>query len=300
MNFSLLDSILRTDQGVLATITGTRGHTYKKTGQRALYAPGGIEPVHGNLGALCADQEIIERAAQARTSGRPLAITIDTTKPMDELMGSGTGCGGELDLLLEPLGREHKRVFAQLVTHLREGPPVFLVHELDSGALRLESTKPEDAPNRYVERVEPLTPLVLFGATPLARRLVALATDMDFAVHLADWRDAFLDLFRMTPGVEIHALPFSPPAESCVVIMSHSYERDLVALRDAARAGCRYIGLLSSRSRRDRMFEALASEGLAKDALAGVHSPVGLDIGAESDAEIAVAIMAEIVGHVRS
>ncbi len=300
MNFSLLDSILRTDQGVLVTITGARGHTYKKTGQRALYAPGGIEPVHGNLGALCADQEIIARAGHARASGKPLVITIDTTRPMDELMGSGTGCGGELDLLLEPLGRGHKRVFAELAAHLKQGPPVFLVHEIETGELRIEDKAPDDAPARYVEEVAPLTPLVLFGATPLARRLVTLAADMDFTVHLVDWREAFLDLFRGVPGMELHGVPFTPPAGACVLLMSHSYERDQAALRDALGVDCRYIGLLSSRSRRDRMFDALASAGVAKEQFTRVHSPIGLDIGAETDAEIALSIMAEIVGHVRA
>jgi len=300
MNFSLLDSILRTDQGVLATITGARGHTYKKTGQRALYAPGRIEPVHGNLGALCADQEIMARAQRARDSGKPLAITIDTTGPMDELMGSGTGCGGELDLLLEPIGREHKRVLAQLETHLKTGPPAYLVHETETGELRLEGEDPTGRPGCYVERIEPLTPLVLFGATPLARRIAHLAADMDFVVHLVDWRPAFLDLFRSMPGLEIHADGFSPPAHACVVVMSHGFERDLVALRGALRSGCRYIGVLSSRGRRDRMFEALASEGMAAERLSRVHSPVGIDIGAETDSEIAVSIMAEIIGALRA
>ncbi len=300
MNFSLLDSILRTDGGVLVTITGARGHTYKKTGQQALYAPGRIEPVHGNLGALCADQEIMARAADARSSGRPLAITIDTTRPMDELMGSGTGCGGELELLLEPVDREHKRTYARLDSHLKAGPPVFLVHEIETGELRIEEHEPERDAARHVEHIRPLTPLVLYGATPLARRLAALAADMDFAVQLADWREAFLDLFRGMPGLEIRAGAFSPPAHACVVVMSHSYERDLVALRAALRAGCRYIGLLSSRSRRDRMFESLPSDEIPSESLSRVHSPVGLDIGAETDAEIAVSIMAEIIGCVRS
>ncbi len=300
MNFSLLDSILRTDQGVLATIIGASGHTYKKTGQQALYAPGRIEPVHGSFGALCADQEIIERAAEARRSGKPLVISIDTTRPMDELTGSGTGCGGELRLLLEPLGRAHRRIYAQLDGHLRSGPPVFLLHELETGDLSIESQSPAANDSVYTERIEPLTPLILFGATPLARRLASMALDMDFAVRLADWRPAYLDLFRTMPGLELQKGDASPPAGACVVIMSHSYERDLAALRGALQAGCRYIGVLSSRSRRDRMFQTLAAEGFSENDFARVHSPVGLDIGAETDAEIAVAILAEIIGHVRS
>jgi xanthine dehydrogenase accessory factor len=264
MNFALLDSILRSDRGVLATIIGARGHTYQKTGHHALYTPGRIEPVHGNLGALCADQEIIARADDARAAGKPLVITIDTTKPMDELMGSGTGCGGELQLLLEPITHAHKRIYAGLEANLKAGPRVFLVHEFETGELRVEDSEVGSSASRYVEAIEALTPLVLFGATPLARRLVSLAADMDFVVHVADWRPAFIDLFRTTPGLTIQPASFTPPSRACVVVMSHSYQRDLVALRSAVEAGCRYVGLLSSKSRRDRMFESLAADGLAR------------------------------------
>jgi xanthine dehydrogenase accessory factor len=300
MNFSLLDSILRTDKGVLATIIGASGHTYKKTGQQALYAPGRIEPVHGNLGALCADQEIIARAADARTEGLPITVTIDTTGPMDELMGTGTGCGGTLTLLLEPLGHAHKRVYAGLDTNLKSGPPVFLVHDLKTGDLRVEKEAPQPGKSIHVEKIEPLTPLVLFGATPLARRIASLAADMDFVVRLSDWRPAFLDLFRTLPGIQIQGEALSPSPDACVILMSHSFQRDLAALRDCLRAGCRYVGVLSSRSRRDRMFAALAEEGITEEMLASVHSPIGLDIGAQTDAEIAVAILAEIIGTLRA
>ena len=300
MNFALLDNIVSADRAVLVTIIGASGHTYQKTGQKALFAPGRIEPVYGNLGALCADQEIARHAEKALAGGRPLVTTIDTTKPMDELMGSGTGCGGTLRLLLEPVGEEQKQIYAALRENLRDGPRVFLVHDLESGHLRLDAQQPAESATLHIETIDALTPLYLFGATPLARRMIAIARDMDFVVHLSDWRPAFRDLFGDIPDLEIHTELFDPPANACVVIMSHSFERDLVALRTTAGVGCRYVGLLSSRSRRDRMFDRLVGEGVAKDALARVCSPVGIDIGARSDAEIAVAIMAEIIGRLRS
>lgn len=300
MNFSLLDSILTTDNGVLATITGARGHTYKKIGQQALYASGLMEPVHGNLGALCADQEILARAEKALGEAKPSVLTIDSSDEADALVGTGSGCGGTIDLLLEPVADAHKRVYAQLERHLTEGPPVFLAHDVESGELRIEEREPVKVATHYVERVTPLTPLYLFGATPLARRLVSLAGEMDFVVHLVDWREAFLDLFREIPRLRLHLEKLEPPAHACVVILSHSFERDLGALRTALLAGCHYVGVLSSRGRRERMFTSLIGEGYSEDALECVHSPIGLDIGARSDPEIAVSIMAEIVTHIRS
>jgi len=300
MNFSLLDSILATDKGVLATITGARGHTYKKVGHQALYVPGRIEPVHGNLGALCADQEILARAESALAAAKPSVLTVDSSDEADALVGTGSGCGGTIEILLEPLLDAQKQVYAQLESHLSDGPPVLLVHEVESGDLRIAEREPAKLPTHYVERIVPLTPLYLFGATPLARRLVALASEMDFVVHLVDWREAFLGLFRGIPRLRLHLETMEPPAHACAVIVSHSFERDLGALRAALLAGCRYIGVLSSRGRRERMFTVLVEEGFSEDNLECVHSPIGLDIGARSDPEIAMSIMGEIVAHLRS
>ncbi|MDH3197101.1 MAG: XdhC family protein [Candidatus Krumholzibacteria bacterium] len=300
MNFSLLDSILAAEKGVLATITGARGHTYKKIGHQALYVPGRIEPVHGNLGALCADQEILARVETALAEVKPGVLTVDSSDEADALVGTGSGCGGTIELLLEPVLDAHKQIYARLDSHLADGPPVFLVHEVESGDLRIEEREPAKATTRYVERVKPLTPLYLFGATPLARRLVSLAAEMDFVVHLVDWREAFLDLFRGIPRLRLHLESADPPAHACTVILSHGFERDLGALRAALLAGCRYVGVLSSRGRRERMFAVLTDEGFSQDKLEGVHSPIGLDIGARSDPEIAMSIMAEIVAHLKS
>jgi xanthine dehydrogenase accessory factor len=300
MNFSLLDSILAVEKGVLATITGARGHTYKKVGHQALYVPGRIEPVHGNLGALCADQEILARAEKALSEAKPSVLTVDSSDEADALVGTGSGCGGTIELLLEPVLDAHKQIYARLDGHLADGPPVFLVHEVESGDLRIEEREPAKATTRYVERVAPLTPLYLFGATPLSRRLVSLAAEMDFVVHLVDWREAFLDLFREIPRLRLHLDTADPPAHARAVILSHSFERDLGALRTVLLAGCRYVGVLSSRGRRERMFALLADEGFSQDKLESVHSPIGLDIGARSDPEIAMSIMAEIVAHLKS
>jgi xanthine dehydrogenase accessory factor len=300
MNFSLLDSILASRHGVLATVIAAHGHTYKGVGHQALYEPDEIEAVHGNLGALCADQAIIARSAEARKLQKPIVMTIDASAPTDGLTGTGSGCGGAIEVLLEPVDGTHKAVYARLIPHLEDGPPVWLVHELESGELRIEQNPKERANAQYVEKIDALTPLVLFGATPLARRMIAVAADMSFAMHLVDGRPAFLERFRHVPRLSCHDTSFTPPPTAYVVIMSHSYERDLAALRSALVAGCRYIGLLSSRGRRDRIFEALAGEGFTAAQRARVCSPVGLEIGAKTDPEIAISILGEIITRLRT
>ncbi len=70
---------------------------------------------------------------------------------------------------------------------------------------------------------------------------------------------------------------------------------DKKALAAALRCGCAYVGMLSSKKRRDKIFEELAEEGIPAQAIARVRSPVGIDVKGRSDPEIAVGIVAEIM-----
>ena len=84
-------------------------------------------------------------------------------------------------------------------------------------------------------------------------------------------------------------------AASYVVIVTRGHTHDMDVLVQALRTPARYIGLMASRSKHARMVAALREAGLDEDALARVHSPIGLDIGAETPAELAVSIVAEMI-----
>jgi xanthine dehydrogenase accessory factor len=80
-----------------------------------------------------------------------------------------------------------------------------------------------------------------------------------------------------------------------VVLVAHDYKFELPVLRTVLRRSPAYIGLLGGRRRARALLDFLATEGFDADALARVHVPVGLDIGAQTAAEIAVAILAEAI-----
>ena len=82
-----------------------------------------------------------------------------------------------------------------------------------------------------------------------------------------------------------------------VVIMTHSHELDLMALAQILTSHAAYIGMLGGSAKRQLIFQALRQEGIPQTELACVHTPVGLNIGAETPAEIAVAIVAEILAQ---
>jgi xanthine/CO dehydrogenase XdhC/CoxF family maturation factor len=112
----------RTNQAsVLATLVRTEGSTYRRIGAR-LVAFSDNSHV-GTVSAGCLDTDVILRAERVRAAGRVELVTYDTRTPEDLVWGSGTGCGGRSELLLEPLDPEQAAAKAKLlreVAHLRE------------------------------------------------------------------------------------------------------------------------------------------------------------------------------------
>jgi len=88
----------------------------------------------------------------------------------------------------------------------------------------------------------------------------------------------------------------SADEQTLFLLMTHNYNYDLALLKDLVTQGFRYIGILGPRKKLDRMLSELRAGGriLSEDQLAAIHSPIGLDIGAETAEEIAVSIVAEI------
>jgi xanthine dehydrogenase accessory factor len=89
--------------------------------------------------------------------------------------------------------------------------------------------------------------------------------------------------------------PTIGPDVDAVVITSHHEDVDGPAIRSALAAGTRYVGAMGSRRTQQRRREWLLADGVTENALAGLHAPIGLDIGADQPAEIAVSILAEVV-----
>jgi len=298
MNFSMLDRIERLDEGFVATVVETEGHTYKKPGAKALFRPGDAIPLHGNLGSLCADQEIVAQGGAACRDGRPRVVRIDTTSMDDADLGYGTYCGGVMEVLIEPISDEHRAVYRAVRAALERDEPVRLVHDTTGGRVSIEA--PEDEPagredGVYAETIEPPRRVYLFGATPLARRITRILEDSEFDAHVVDWRSAYLEACDGVDATRRHLDEHPFDGRSYVVIVSHSFRRDKAALRAALEAGCPFVGMMSSRPRRDRMYDELREEGVDTEAIARVRSPVGIDVGGSTDTEIAVGIIAEIV-----
>ena len=152
----------------------------------------------------------------------------------------------------------------------------------------------------FVERLDPALRLVLLGGTTLVQPLVRFARELGWEVvafQSRPDRDPPSDgvpIVQLEPGKLRDVLRLDP--HSFVVTMEHHQERDLAWLREVLPSEVPYVGLLGSRKRVARMLEALTSSDPGLDARIRqrLHGPIGLDLGARSPAEIALAIVAEI------
>jgi CTP:molybdopterin cytidylyltransferase MocA len=154
-----------------------------------------------------------------------------------------------------------------------------------------------DGGRALVEKMQSGAALWIFGAGPDAAPLARMASELGWTVHAIDLRpprreaSAYLPA-RQVPPEQIAALRIDPGA-ACVV-MSHHFLQDLDALRHLLPSPARYIGVLGPRSRTDALLAELKKDGAPLAGLERIYAPVGLDIGAETPEEIAVAIIAEI------
>jgi xanthine dehydrogenase accessory factor len=152
--------------------------------------------------------------------------------------------------------------------------------------------------------VDPLTPsprLFIIGAGHVGQHLAKAATDIGFRIHVIDDRDKFANAERF-PGAEVVVEPIPEwlhraelPSNAYVVVVTRGHQHDLEALRALAARDLKYIGLIGSRAKVARIYDALLAEGMPAECLERVHSPIGLEIGAVTPAEIAISILAELI-----
>jgi len=154
----------------------------------------------------------------------------------------------------------------------------------------------------YIEPIEPSPELYIIGAGHVGFHLARLAADVGFRVHVVDDREKFANAERFPTAAEVVVddIPAwidraSLPAHAYAVIVTRGHTNDLEALRALAPRELRYLGLIGSRAKVARIYEALIESQTPAEVLQKVHAPIGLDIGAVTPQEIAVSILAELI-----
>ena len=154
----------------------------------------------------------------------------------------------------------------------------------------------------FVEPVLPPAELYIFGAGHVALHLARVANLAGFEVIVADDRESYANRERFPEAKEVYADDFekitsqlSPAEGAYMVIVTRGHRDDMRVLRWAVDLPLRYLGMIGSERKWISIADELEREGIAREKLERVSSPTGLDIGAVTPEEIAVAIVAEMI-----
>lgn len=306
----------------LATVTGTWGSAPRPVG--AQMAVSGTGEMIGSVSGGCVEGAVVEEARAALADGRARALSFGVSD--EEAFAVSLACGGTITILVEPVGSVlSEALLAELVAARAARRAVAYVTGAEGGGGRLINAAEAAAAgldpdmlaarfradrsglegDRFIAIHNPPLRLIVVGAVHIAQPLVAMARTCGYDPLIVDPREAFGSALRFPGEVIRHDWPdealaaIGLDARCAVVTLTHDPKLDDPAIRAALAAPVFYLGCLGSTRTHARRLERLAAAGLAPADLGRIHAPVGLDIGAQSPAEIAVSVMAEITRTLR-
>ena len=238
--------------------------------------------------------ELLSRWHAALAEQAPVALATVIDGPEDALGGkilvapeTHTGTAGDVDL---------DRAIVEAARGLLEGGRTETVHFGPQGQRRMEDVAV------FVQSFAPPPHMYVFGAIDFASAVAKVGKFMGYRVTVCDARPVFATRDRFPTADEVVvAWPdeFLKTAEvdkrSVICVLTHDPKFDVPVLVEALKTGAGYIGAMGSRRTHNNRTARLREEGITDEQLARISSPVGLDIGARTPEETAIAIAAEII-----
>jgi xanthine dehydrogenase accessory factor len=313
----------RGDRIALATVIATRRSAPRPVGSKLAISEQG--EMAGSVSGGCVENEVYGQACEILRGAQPQLFSYGISD--DEAFAVGLPCGGEIDVFVDAVPDELLERLAQVVER-QERAVLFTVVEGDAvGAQLLVMEDGERVGEGPAERFEevlrggrnvlldldsgervfaevygPPPRLLVFGAVDTAEALCRAAKQIGWRTIVSDARGKFATSDRLPSADEIvvawpdEALTrVQPDHQTAVVVLTHDDRFDVPALKGALETDAFYIGALGSRRNQARRRERLLEEGVEEAQLDRISGPSGLDIGAETPAETALSILAEIL-----
>lgn len=316
----------------LATVVGVEGSSYRRPGARMLVAEDGR--TWGGVSGGCLERDVAARGRGVIATGRPIICRYDTGDDEVPSLGATTGCGGVVELLLQPVSAQAPGALPMLARVLKRRETVSIATVVRaSGALagsegtclatdedtcnsivagevlasagepaRVVQVRTADGTAEvFVERLVPPQALVIFGAGPDAAPMVTIAKTLGWHVTVVGTRPAS-GMAERFPAADRLAVTASDdptegvdmPGDCAVLVMTHNLARDRAILGQLPRE-LRYLGILGPRHRTARLLSEIPANPVFREAF----TPMGLDLGAQTPEEIALSVTAEIQAVVR-
>lgn len=304
----------------LATVAETWGSAPRPIGSHLIIDDAGN--FEGSVSGGCVEGEVITAAERVIADGKPQFLSFGVAD--ETAWRVGLSCGGRISVLVQTMGDTPGSAGPLLgaINAARRGrEQVALLTEIETG--RSEIVRDADIASHgaiadqlaagvsglaelpsgraMITSYAPPARLVLLGAVHIAQALAPMADATGFEVVVIDPRSAFASPQRL-PGIRVFAgWPQDVLSEigldpfTAFAALTHDPKIDDPGIEAALAANCFYVGALGSRKTHGRRLDRLRERGIGEDALARIRAPIGLAIGARSPAEIAVAVLAEMI-----
>ncbi|MFV1876960.1 XdhC family protein [Nioella sp.] len=302
----------------LATVIETWGSAPRPVGSQLVIS--GEGDMEGSVSGGCVEGAVVIEAIDCLEGGTATVLEFGVAD--EQAFAVGLACGGRIRVLVEPVGRVIPVEMLEALVDARAGrEQVAYVVNPDSGARRLVTGQGDALEAEIAERFRtdksgfegdwfidihnPPLRMAIVGAVHIAQALVPMARLAGYDPVVIDPRPAFgaearfpgETLMEDWPDEALAAYGLDP--RTAVVTLTHDPKLDDPAIRAALASDCFYLGCLGSTRTHAKRVERLTEAGFSADQIARIHGPVGLDIGAQGPAEIAISIMAEITSRLR-
>lgn len=289
----------------LATVVATYGSSPRPIG--SLLTCNEKSESEGSLSGGCVEEDLVENLARGAVANHtPAFIRYGATEA--EATKFGLPCGGQLDVVVEPLDVHDGTLskYEQINVLLQRRRSVRRTVHIDTGDVELVETTTfaplvYDVDKRLLAQTYgPRYQLFIVGSNMVAQYVAEFAQKLDFLVTVIDTNRKNLSSFAV-PGVEkICDLPDevllrkANDENSAIVALSHDPRLDDMALLGAFETTAFYVGAMGSRRTSNSRKERLRELGVSDMKMKRLHAPVGMDIGSKTPPEIAISILAQI------
>lgn len=294
----------------LAVIVESHGSTPRGAG--AVMAVRRDGSIAGTVGGGVLEARAVKAGIELLNGGGGRLLSFDLTNA--NAAESEMICGGSGRMAIVKVGPEARPVFSAALEAARSGGNGFLAvawppeERGDGWSVSFTGEGPGagvypagDGGGRCLLPVHSGGRLLLLGAGHVSREIAALAHHLGFQVTVMDDREEFANAQRF-PDCTVQVLEDMdcPPAmaldqDDYVIVVTRGHIHDLNCLEWAMHTGAGYLGMMGSRRKKEMIFAALEARGIAPAALERVYTPIGLDIKAQTPAEIAVSVAAELI-----
>jgi xanthine dehydrogenase accessory factor len=303
----------------LATVVGVEGSSYRQPGARMLIRADGRS--WGGVSGGCLESDVARRGRIVIETSQP-QVGVYETADDDGSPGASLGCGGRIEILIQRVDAKQPGILAAMTAAVRQrklcrattvirsqsgdagnsiiqianqptlcniADPILaatIERELKNFSGEARNVRLPSA-DVLLESIIPPQSLFIFGDGTDVIPMVEFAKGLGWHVTVISTRGQFAGADVVTNDI------IEPTPDSAAVIMNHNLRRDTAALKAAVRSGCRYVGLLGPRRRSERMMQSLGITD--SESHRWIFPPMGLDIGAKTPEQIALAVLAEIL-----